>query len=216
MYVLGRSLQLVRNAIAAYGPPAMKKVLWDREYSAGQWNFNDDTSDDCLYPHLVRHANHGSILDLGCGSGNTANELAGDAYQSYLGVDISEAALDKARRRTEQTGRAHKNMFLMADFMRYEPPKQFDLILLRHSLYMVPLNKVKATLDRYARYLKDGGVFVVSIHTTQKGKTKHRPMTMVHTIEAAFHIVEKGEYGQLEPTVIVFRPKLPPGRRLRH
>jgi SAM-dependent methyltransferase len=226
MYAIKRSLRFMRNAIANYGPPIVKKTLWDREYSVGQWNFNDHTASDPLYPHLARHAKNGSILDIGCGSGNTANELAANAYLVYLGVDISEAALDKARHRTEQNGRTDKVRFLVADFLRYVPTQQFDVILFRHSLYMVPLTKVKTTLDRYSKYLKDGGVFVVSISTTEKGQRKHRPTTMVRTIETGFDIVDKRQYdessadgsrslnaGSKLTVVIVFRPKCSAGSK---
>ena len=49
-----------------------------------------------------------SVADLGCGPGNTANELAETAYRNYIGVDISEEALAKAARRTDaQAGFAH-------------------------------------------------------------------------------------------------------------
>jgi SAM-dependent methyltransferase len=207
MYVVERSLSLVRNAIANYGPRIVKKALWDKEYLAGQWNFNDDTANDALYPHLVRHAKGGSILDLGCGSGNTANELDRPAYRTYVGVDISEAALAKARTRTEQNGRKGKCMFLVGDILGYVPAQRFDVILFRHSLYMVPLNKVKPTLDRYSKYLTDSGVFVVSIRTTRNGQKKKRPITMVCTIEAGFDIIEERQYPEPGPTVIVFRPR---------
>jgi len=196
----------VRNALTSYGPSIIKKAVWDREYSAGQWHFNDDTAGDCVYPYLEKYAENGSILDLGCGSGNTANELASSAYCSYLGVDISEAALDKARRWSEGNGRADKNRFLHADFLGYVPTQQFDVILFRESMYLVPLGKVKVTLDRYSKHLKGGGVFVVRICTTEKGKTKHRPTAMVRAIEAGFDVVEKRQH-ESGPTVIVFRPR---------
>ena len=207
MYIVQRSLRFMRAAVASYGPSIIKKALWDREYLAGKWHFNDNTAGDCVYPHLEKHAANGSILDLGCGSGNTANELAFGAYCSYLGADISEAALDKARRRSEENGRADKNRFVHADFLEYVPSQQFDVILFRESMYLVPLGKVKATLDRYSKHLKEAGVFIVRICTTEKGKKKYRPAAMVHTIETGFDVIEKRQYAESGPTVIVFRPK---------
>ena len=67
----------------------------------------------------------GVAVDLGCGPGNTANELAGEAYGTYVGVDISEAALEKGRRRSEKNGRGSKNSFVQGDFIGYEPSGQF-------------------------------------------------------------------------------------------
>ena len=68
-----------------------------------------------------KYAQNGNILDLGCGPGNTANELASDVYRSYVGVDISEAALAKAVRRSKENGRQGKNSFVVSDFLAYKP-----------------------------------------------------------------------------------------------
>jgi SAM-dependent methyltransferase len=207
MYIIGRSLRFMRGALASYGPSIVKKTIWDTEYSNGKWNFNDDTADDCLYPYLEEYARNGRILDLGCGSGNTANELRSSAYKSYVGVDISETALEKARRRSEENGRGQKTKFLRGDFVKYEPQQRFDVILFRESLYHVPLGNVKATLDRYAKHLGKGGVFIVRIATIENGKEKARPKAMLGEIERGFEILKKGRYGAQGATVVVFRPK---------
>lgn len=204
MNIAQRSLQFMSGFLKSYGPSNIKKLLWDKEFSGGKWNFIDDTLGDCVYPHLVRHLQSGSILDLGCGPGNTANELTATAYWSYVGVDISEAALSKAKLRTERNGRAGKNLFVKDDFLNYVPTQQFDVILFRESLYHVPVGKVKTILDRYAKYLKEGGVFVVRM---QGETTKYRPKTMLSILESEFEVVEKSQYDELGATVLVFKPK---------
>ena len=208
MYIVDRSLQFVRGFLLSYGPSNIKKRFWDKEYSEEKWSFAYNTVGDCVYAHLERHVENGSILDIGCGSGNTATELA-LTYKSYLGVDISEAALAKAKRRTEECGRQNKNRFDCGDFLAYVPPGKYDVILFRESMYHVPLGKVKSTLDRYSEYLKDGGVFIVRLYaSSQEGKDKQRPIAMLGIMEAEFDVVEKCRYEeQGRPTVIVFRPK---------
>jgi len=54
--------------------------------------------------------------------GNTANELASSAYTSYVGIDISEAALasEEAHR---GDGRSGKNSFACSDFLSYLPTR---------------------------------------------------------------------------------------------
>jgi hypothetical protein len=81
-------------------------------------------------------------------------------------------------------------------------------------MYHVPLGKVKATLDRYSAYLKDGGVFVVRLFASSgdmpDGKDKQRPAAMLRIMETEFDVLEKARYdvpGQ--PTVMVFRPEAP-------
>jgi SAM-dependent methyltransferase len=208
MYIAERTVNYVRGVLKRYGPSKIKMRLWDQEFSGTHWDFIDDTAGDCVYPHLEKHLKNGSILDLGCGPGNTANELAATAYTTYVGVDISEAALRKATRRTEQNGRAGRNYFVCSDFINYVPTQQFDLILFRESMYHVPLSRVKVTLDRYSKYLRDGGVFVVRMNTSgPNGQPKSRLAGAVGVMEAEFDVVEKRQYGESGPTVIVFRPK---------
>jgi len=198
----------MRGAVLSYGPSMVKKLFWDKEYSNGKWWFNDNTADDCVYLYLKKYAENGSILDLGCGSGNTANELALNAYRSYLGVDISESALDKARKWTEVTGRANKNSFAQGDFLSFVPTQQFNVIFFRESLYHVPLGKIKATFDRYSKYLSDGGVLIVRLITSENGKSKYRPTAMLGVIEAGFDGLEKHHDPQSGATVVVFRPSV--------
>jgi SAM-dependent methyltransferase len=203
-----RTLDIVRGLAKRYGPSRIKMVLWNQEFNGTHWDFIDDTAGDCVYSHLVKHLNNGSILDLGCGPGNTANELPESAYQTYIGVDISEAALAKAAKRTRQSGRDLKNSFACSDFLSYKPNQQFDVILFRESMYHVPLSKVKPILDHFTKYLKANGVFVVRMNTSDKnGGQKSRLMSAIEIMERDFDLVEKRQYDASGPTVIVFQPR---------
>lgn len=202
-----RTITIIRGLIKRYGPSRIKKKLWDQEFSSTHWNFIDDTTGDCVYSHLEKHLRGGSILDLGCGPGNTANELAANAYTTYVGIDISEAALIKARKRTEADGRAGKNSFACSDFLAYQPTQSFDVILFRESMYHVPLAKVKPILDHFSKYLKEDGVFIVRMNTTDgKGGQKPRLAAIVDVMEDDFGVVEKKQYDD-GAMVIVFRPR---------
>jgi 2-polyprenyl-3-methyl-5-hydroxy-6-metoxy-1,4-benzoquinol methylase len=205
-----RILRFGQSALKSYGPSGLKRILWDSEYSTRKWDFADNTGSDCVYSHLEKHAATGSILDLGCGTGNTSNELATAAYQSYLGVDISEICLNKARKRSQETGRAAKNQFVCGDFLRFCTPERFDVILFRESLYHVPIDKITSTLNRYAINLKANGVFVVRIKTLddKDGTLKPRPIAMLRVLEKEFDVIENRHYKGFGATVVVFRPKL--------
>ena len=206
--VAQRILRFGQGALMSYGPSGLKRILWDKEYSGTKWDFADHTENDCVYFHLEKHAANGSILDLGCGSGNTANELAANAYEKYLGVDISEVCMNKARRRSQENGRAAKNEFVFGDFLEFSSPEKFDVILLRESLYHIPIGKIESTLNRYAKSLKDNGVFIVRIKTLDTdGTAKSRPMAMIGVIEKEFDVIENCHYREFGAAVIVFRPK---------
>lgn len=208
MSILTRAVRVPYNVILRYAPSKLKMFLWDREFASGKWNFIDDTADDCVYQYVSRYARQGSVLDLGCGPGNTANEMAADSYMIYEGVDVSEIALEKARQRSDTNGRSRKNHFVRADLLTHRPVRQFDVILLRESLYHVPLRQTKEVFDHYAPYLKNGGVFIVRIITHNRRGTKAR----LRVIETEFSIIDKGEHGADGLTVIVFQPK--PQRRV--
>ena len=211
MYIVRRTVTFIEGFLKSYGPTNIKRRLWDKEFSGTKWDFIDNTVGDCIYTHLEKYARNGSILDLGCGPGNTANELAPTAYQSYVGVDISEAALAKAVKRTQETGRADKNSFARSDFLGYTPAQEFDLILFRESLYHVPHGQVLPILEKYSKYLKSDGVFVVRLYATdmKTGDTKNRVTSKIDLIKREFDVIELAEYdGPGRPTVLVFRPRL--------
>ena len=65
MNIAQRSIQFMQGFLKSYGPSNIKKILWDKEFSGGKWNFIDNTAGDCVYPHLARHLHKGGILDLG-------------------------------------------------------------------------------------------------------------------------------------------------------
>src|ERR1700730_3124815 len=190
----------VRGLLLARGPKRIKRSLWNAEFARGRWDNLAQTHGDCIYPHLEQYGNGGSILDLGCGSGNTGAELAANAYHDYTGVDISDKAIDEARKKAEKKGRSDKNRYLQFDISSYEPAQQFDVILFRDSIYYIAGPKLKGTLDRYSKFLKPGGVFIVRLWT---GKGKYRGM--VDFLEANFEIVEKSVTGPSETVVLTFR-----------
>lgn len=96
MSVVTRVSVYTSGLLKRYGPSGLKKFFWDQEFASGKWRFADDTSGDVVYQHLEKYVGRGSVLDLGCGQGSTAIELA-SPYVSYVGVDISEVALKRAR-----------------------------------------------------------------------------------------------------------------------
>ncbi len=212
MFILRRTLNFVQGFLASYGPSSIKKLLWDRDFAGDKWNFIDDTSGDCVYPHLEKYARNGDILDLGCGPGNTANEIASDVYRSYVGVDISEVALAKAVKRTKENGRESKNSFAQGDFLGYTPTQEFDVILFREALYHVPFGQVLTILDKYSKYLRKSGVFIVRLYSgdNKTGKKKWRVTRKIDLIKRELEMVESAEYGTRGlPTVQVFRPRRP-------
>ncbi|MGH9397738.1 MAG: class I SAM-dependent methyltransferase [Terriglobia bacterium] len=202
MYTIKKVRDVSRFLIQAYGPPTAKRLLWNRDFLRGRRGRLNDTVDDCLYPFLEKYAHKGSILDLGCGAGSTENELDATSYRDYTGVDISDVAISKAKRRTEEKGRAEKARYVQSDFFGYVPDQQFDVILFRDSIYYVPLPKIKGMLERYSKYLKERGAFVVRLYDRS---VKYK--TIIDTIKSNFEVVDTNLSSQSKTAVIVFRPR---------
>jgi len=190
----------LRGLLLAYGIRSVKRYLWNLEFSRGRWKCLEDTPGDCVYRVIERYVRDGSILDLGCGSGSTGNELPATAYRDYTGVDISDVAIEQARRRARANGRADKNRYLQSEFSGYVPSQQFDVILFRDSIYYIPQAKIKAMLNRYSSYLKKSGVFIVRLY----GDGSEYKM-ILDTIENNFEVMEKHLSREPRALVIVFR-----------
>lgn len=190
----------VRRFLQAHGTKGIKRYLWNAEFAGGRWDHLAQTSGDCIYPCLEQYGNNGSILDLGCGSGNTGTELAANTYHDYTGVDISDVAIDKAIARAKEDGRADKNRYFTWDISNYEPTREYDVILFRDSIYYIAGPKLKGILDRYSKSLKPGGVFIVRLWS---GKGSYKGI--VDFVEANFDVAEKKISGPSETVVLVFR-----------
>jgi SAM-dependent methyltransferase len=190
----------LRGLLQVSGSTPIKSRLWDREFSRGRWDFLEETPDDCVYRYIEKYARKGRILDLGCGSGSTGNELDASQYQEYVGVDVSGVAIERARRRTEENLRAPKNRYVQSDIVSYVPAQDFDVILFRDSIYYVSRAHIAAMLHRFSRHLSPGGVFIVRM---SNGTEEYRPIA--DTIEHSFSVVERYVPEQSKTLVVVFR-----------
>jgi SAM-dependent methyltransferase len=198
-------LQKVRNIgrgmLQVYGPSWIKKHLWNSEFSKGRWTCLDASIGDCVYPFIEKYAKKGSILDLGCGAGNTGNEIDHESYQQYTGVDISEVALEFARIRSCESQRADKNNYIHSDIGSFRAVDRYDVILFRDSIYYMQQSQIVLVLNRYARCLKDGGVLIVRMYD---GSGKYQGV--VDAIEVNFRILERHQPEDSKTLVLVFCP----------
>jgi len=188
----------VRGLKQKWGSATAKRELWNKEFAEGRWDKIEDTSGDVTYRFVEKYAANGSILDLGCGSGNTSCELDARSYSDYLGVDIADVALEKARARSRALQRDAKNSYVQGDIESFEPRKKFDVILFRESIYYVPNSRIKGTLEKYSRFLTGRGVIIVRLHGKEQGNG------LLHLLELGRTTVEK-HVPETGPVVFVLR-----------
>ena len=206
MGLTGKVRGAVRWLLQAYGTPKIKSALWNAEFASGRWDCLERTAGDCVYPSVEQYAAQGSILDLGCGSGSTAVELAFDSYRDYNGVDISDVAIAKAAQRSKEAGRGQKNHFQQSDFSHYVPAGHYDVILFRDSLYYVPVRKIQPMLESYSGHLSATGVFIVRL----SGGGNEKDLQIVEIVENNFVMVEKRLHDNPGALVVIFRPEKAP------
>jgi SAM-dependent methyltransferase len=175
----------VRGLRQKWGSAEARRHLWNKEFANGRWATIEDTSGDLIYRFIEKYSAGGSLLDLGCGSGNTGCELPIAAYCDYLGVDISDVALRQAQDRAKNLQRDRNNSYARGDIESFIPPKKYDVILFRESIYYVPKPRINATLDRYAKFLTPRGVMMVRVHDQKQGEG------IVDLLEKGRQIVEK-------------------------
>jgi 2-polyprenyl-3-methyl-5-hydroxy-6-metoxy-1,4-benzoquinol methylase len=70
-----------------------------------------------------------SVLDVGCGSGRYCIEYAKRGAQPVVGVDLAPGMLDIARALAAQEGVVDRCRFVEVDFMSFQPPQSFDVVL---------------------------------------------------------------------------------------
>jgi SAM-dependent methyltransferase len=104
------------------------------------------------------------LLDLGCGNGELAHELARCGHQgTYTGLDFSPALLDEAR-----VGQPSNFRFILADLSGNEWDAglkniRFDAVLAFAVLHHLPGVEMRQSLLRKARFLLEpGGRFIHS------------------------------------------------------
>jgi SAM-dependent methyltransferase len=196
----------LRGVQQRWGTARTKQSLWNKEFSEGRWDILEKTSDDLVYRIVEQYSRRGSVLDLGCGSGNTGCELGKNTYEHYTGVDISDVALDRARQRSQSAGREQLNHYDQSDIVVYVPVQKHDVILFMESVYYIPQQKIRSALDRYAQYLTKDGVLIVRLY--DKDAYGH----IVKLIEANYTILEKHVPANSRLIVMVFRKQLDEGQ----
>jgi SAM-dependent methyltransferase len=97
------------------------------------------------------------VLELGCGAGIPMTAALAERRR-VTGVDISATQIELARRNVPAA------TFFQADMTTLDfPAANFDAVVAFYSLTHVPRDEQGPLLERIARWLRPGGVFVASM-----------------------------------------------------
>jgi 2-polyprenyl-3-methyl-5-hydroxy-6-metoxy-1,4-benzoquinol methylase len=146
---------------AGLGQPVSSTAL-DHEYASGAWDHfhgPDELARHQVLVAMIRDSHpRPRLLDLGCGSGRLASLLTAAPLAAYLGVDLSEEGLRKARSLGLP---APLDKFLCANFETWAPaPGDYDVITFNECLGYAP--DPLRTARRFAALLPPQGALLVS------------------------------------------------------
>jgi len=139
---------------------------WDKVF------FDNGTPDDLQDPYprfgsICDFLNSGStktVLDIACGSGRHAIELAKKGYYVYAS-DISRVALSIAEKLAEENGVSDLvHLFLGDMFEKYNfPDASLDAVIAIQAIYHGYPKDMQKSLGEINRVLKKGGRFVFTL-----------------------------------------------------
>jgi SAM-dependent methyltransferase len=138
-------------------------IMTDDYTAVEGYEANADLGLGCGLPTEFAHMKTGdTVLDLGSGAGNdcfVARHAVGESGK-VIGIDFTEAMIDKARNNADQLG--YNNVeFRLGDIEKMPlTANRVDVIVSNCVLNLVP-NK-KAVFDEMFRVLKPGGHFSIS------------------------------------------------------
>lgn len=169
---LARRVEAWERATGRGDAPASQAV-WEAQYREGRWSFMGGLDELARYAVIAAFAQRvaaptsgtapaGAILDVGCGEGLLVDQLRPRGYRRYLGIDLSEMAIEQAASRSDgATG------FVAGDAEGDPPPAgPWDVIVFNECVYYFrdPLGAVA----RYESVLAPGGAFVVSTFRSRR------------------------------------------------
>jgi 2-polyprenyl-3-methyl-5-hydroxy-6-metoxy-1,4-benzoquinol methylase len=181
--------QEVRARLKRYQAEVYPAKHWNAEYASGRWDYLEKFGELAHYSVVVGYCAffkpRGAILDVGCGTGILMHRLRTVGYASYLGVDLSEKAIEHARISQNGTTR-----FEVANAEIFQPPESYDVIIFNEILYYLP--DPRGVFLRYARYLRPRGIIIVSMHRITNTLRMWRLLEGVAPIHDAVRLANDG------------------------
>lgn len=135
---------------------------WNYQYDKGLWEGLKGLDELARFSVIVGYIKYlkpgqPELVEIGCGEGLLQQRLQSLNYGRYVGLDISDSAIQTAQAQADE-----KCTYLVADMDKYQPAGAFDFIIFNESIYYSrhPLE----TLQRYATHLKDNGLLIVTVN----------------------------------------------------
>ena len=170
------------------GDSPFEKEQWEEQFAGGRWDYlaEEEARYRALAELVARHRPRARVLDVGCGAGPLVPALREAGIASYLGLDVSETAVARARRLEDgSTG------FLAVDAENWTTDERFDAVIFNESLYYFedPLGGARryASLLRLPEGERAGGLIFLSMFSSR------RALAILRELERRFATRERRE-----------------------
>jgi SAM-dependent methyltransferase len=137
----------------------MSQEYWEARYRTNDMPWEKGAPSPGLVDFLATHPelSRGTVCVPGCGTGHDVREWAQAGFKTF-GFDIAPSGIRLATEKTAAAGLTTK--FQLADFLRDQPPMQFDW-LFEHTLFCaINPNERDDYVRAVLRWLKPGGQFL--------------------------------------------------------
>ena len=111
----------------------MSQEYWEQHYQSNDMGWEKGAPSPGLVDFLAAHPElpRGTVCVPGCGTGHDVRAFAAAGFDAQ-GFDLAPSAIRLATEKTKAAGLSAQ--FHLADFLRDEPPQQFDW-LFEHTLF---------------------------------------------------------------------------------
>lgn len=136
-----------------------------------------------------------TVYDLGCATGSSllaVSRLLPAEGLRFIGIDNSQAMLDKAVLKAELHGKTEQVSFLLEDIVDFDHPGAGAIVLNYTLQFIRPLQRPDF-LRRMAESLRPGGVLLMSEKTIS-----HQPRLNRHFIDIYHEFKKSRGYSELE------------------
>lgn len=179
----------------------LTKEQWNASYSTGYWDYLHRIDERAHYNMILTYCfefgggrqGNLSVLDACCGEGVFLDLLPPSSYQRYVGVDVSEVAIQRAERKQNQNV-----SFYREEIESFTPSEKFSSIVFNECLYYLrdPMN----VLRRYEQFLKPDGVLIVSMYQ-KKGKAIWKMIENEYSVEDEARVENKNRLAWVVKTI---------------
>ncbi|NUQ26060.1 MAG: class I SAM-dependent methyltransferase [Saprospiraceae bacterium] len=147
-----------------------RKKHWENIYQTKQLNEvswyqpTPETSLDFIKQYNVPTT--AKIIDVGGGDSLLVDHLLDKGYQDIAVLDISEAAIDRAKTRLGE--RAEKVKWIVADAAKFQPTEQYDFWHDRAAFhFLTDEQEISNYLETAQRSIKPTGVLIIGTFSEQ-------------------------------------------------